>query len=153
MEPISTMSHDDLVRGREAVVRKLEEREPVLMLELRLYDAALAQIGPKPEPPAEKPYAGIRQPKNVIPVCLKRNNRWMTRYDIMSDLANGGYAIDNPAKFPNQISDALRYHTRRGSLIRRDEAGNLIEESGLKRHFRFKNEEYGLPAWNEKPLA
>jgi hypothetical protein len=147
------MSHEDLIRGREAVVRKLEEREPVLMLELRLYDAALAQIEPKPQPLPEKPYAGIRQPKNAIPVCLKRNNRWMTRFDIMSDLESGGYAIDNREKFANQLSDALRYHTRRGSLIRRDEAGNLITEGEQKPHFRFKNEEYGLPEWNVKPLA
>lgn len=146
MQPISTKSLRDLVRGREAVVRRLEEREPALMQELRLYDTAISHYDRQ----GEKPYASIKWPKNAIPLCLERNQAWMTREEIQRDLEAGGFVFD-PFTFPQLLSDALRYHTRRGTLARRDVQGNSIATGSHKPHAKFQNDVFGLSEWVNDP--
>jgi hypothetical protein len=70
----------------------------------------------------------------------------MTREQIQKDLEAGGFVYD-PETFPQLLSDALRYHSRKGTIIRRDEDGTIIEPGAHKPHTRFRKEQFGLAEW------
>lgn len=142
MQPISDMSLAELVRRREEVSRELREREPLRMQELDLYDAAIRSYDRR----GDKPYAAIKWPKTAIPMCLARNRAWMTREQIQRDLEAGGFVFD-PVAFPQLLSDALRYHSRNGTLARRTATGEIIRPGSHKPHTRFANEQFGLSEW------
>jgi hypothetical protein len=155
MKPFSKMTLRELFKRQEVLDREMDSgpcsetwREWKLLQEV--IDKR-DEPAPTPIPTTHDTYAQIRWPKVAIPLCLKRNHRWMTREEIKSDLETGGFVIDNAFTFSALLSDALRYHSGRGSLIRRDQDGNLIKQGAYKSHTRFPNEQYGLPEWLDEP--
>lgn len=147
MQPLAKLPLRDLLRRKEAVEQALGVAQPALWQELILLNTLISNFDSSDQ---EKPYAQVKWPKTAIPMCLERNQAWMTRAQIQRDLESGGFVFESET-FPNLLADALRYHHSRGTLARRDEHGNIIKPGSIKPGSRNPNERWGLPEWVKNP--
>jgi hypothetical protein len=122
MQPLALLE-----KQHAQIMSELEAIAPEQVKKLRLLDVMIraAKQG------MDKTYAGSRGMISAIELCLNLHEAWMTKDQIASALAAGGYPLaEGTGRM--LVGDAVKYHGKTGRLARNEELVGLPEWVGKK---------------------